>query len=288
MSSFILPDSYSSSLDLKAQHVRKQINKRKIRKILVILITLFIIVITAQLLYYLMILPKLTLNEVKVISNTNYPIDAQVVKGIIGIDVGTEYPGIDTTRIETILMNNLMIKNVKVEKIFPDKLTIIIEEREPLVLSLFKTKKGRTLPLLFDCDGCLIKMGIGVDYFDVPILSGFVSLDELKLGSYLGDKQCRLLKKIKLISTDNRELYSLISELEIKDGGSDNLEIVLYIRGHEMPLLMKESFTQQRLLKAIGVMDALRDVGLDKGISEIDYRSNHISYLYKPGERYDD
>lgn len=287
MSSFIFPENYNRTVDKQAIAVRKRINRKRLRRILVTIITILSILIVMQVSWTLLVLPNMKLKNVEVISSTSFPINPDTVRAVIGIDVGDVYPDIDVKRIESQIMNNLMVEKVQAVKRFPDRLTINITERIPLAMTLFETKEGRMVPVQLDREGYIINVGKGVDYFDLPVVSGGFQMALPVPGERVRRPASSLLNRLNGIALQNPELYRLISEVKINTKGSDNFEILLYIRGHRIPVLLKESFSNARLLRAIGVMDALQDVGKDESILLIDYRSDNITYSYKAGDEND-
>lgn len=287
MSSFAYDDRHFS-LNQEITNSQKQIIRSKIRFFLLLLIFLFSVIIVGNLVWNFLLSPKIQLRTVQIVSEKNLPVDVKQIKAIIGLDVGSSYPAIDCNHIENLLKNHLVVESVKVEKHFPDRLVIYMKNREPIAMGLFVTSEGRTVPVQFDKEGVVLHTGSSIKNFDLPIISGDYTFPVPVSGEKIQGKARNLLGELYSIREENEELFKLISEVKMNHLGSDHYEMVFYVRGHRLPLLMKENFSSTHLLRAIEVMDALKDVDLDKGMTMLDYRSGLITFSRLTGENQDE
>lgn len=284
MSSFTYNEGYAIFAS-EAKRVKKNSLAIKVRAILILSIIIMIFVLSGKLIYNYFILPSITLKSVQIISTNNMAIDANRIKSLINIKEGTSYPSINCQKIEQILISSMSLDDVVAQKRFPDGLVITLTQREPLVIALYNNASKKSIPVLFDKAGYIISFGKDVTNWDYPVLSGDIDFPPLVSGKQFFGKTLQILESLNQIKLNNSQLYALISEVHLEKIGEDNFDLLFYIRGHKMPLVMKESFDSPHLLRVIAVMDALKDVGLDEKIKLIDYRSQHITYTYKEGEQ---
>lgn len=287
MSSFAYDDRHIP-LNQEISKTEKRIIRSKIRLLLLLIIFVLLTIIASELVWSFLIAPRIQLRTVQILSENNLPVDVKQLKAIIGLDVGSSYPSIDCKKIERLIQNHLMVESVRVEKHFPDRLLIHLKNREAIAIGLFLTPEGRSVPVQFDKEGYLLHSGSAIENFDLPILSGDYDFPLPILGERIEGKAQPLLASLYQIREENEELFKLISEIKMNHIGSDHYEILFYVRGHRVPLLMKENFDSTSLLRAIEVMDALKDVDLDKGMSMLDYRSGLIIFSRESGENDDE
>lgn len=287
MSSFVYDDRHIL-VNQEISKTEKKIIRSGIRLFLLFVIFVLLMIIISEIVWGFLISPKIQLRTVQIISENNIPVDVKQIKAIIGVDTGSSYPSIDCKKIENLIRNHLVVESVRVEKHFPDRLSIHLKNREAIAIGLFLTEEGRSVPVQFDKEGYVLHSGSAIKDFDLPILSGDYNFPLPVSGERIEGKAQNLLNSLYTIREENEELFKLISEIKMNNIGSDHYEVFFYVRGHRIPLLMKENFDSTYLLKAIEVMDALKDVDLDKGMTMLDYRSGFIIFSRKSGENDDE
>ena len=286
MSSFTYNEGYSI-LSAQTKVNKKNVVRKKTKALLILLIIIMSLILCGKLVYNYFILPSITLKTVQIISTNNMPVDAQKIKRLINLQEGCSYPSINCQKITQTLLNSMSLEDCVAQKKFPDRLVITITQREPLVIALYNNGVGKSLPVLFDKAGYIVSFGKDITNWDYPVISGDILFPPLIQGEQFFGKPLQVLESLSQIKTQNSPLYALISEIHFESIDGDNFDLLFFIRGHRIPLVMKENFDEPHLLKVIGVMDALKDVELDKKIALIDYRSQHITYTYKKGESID-
>lgn len=287
MSSFVYDDRRILA-NQEISKTEKKIIRSRIRLFLLFVIFVLLMIIISEVVWGFLISPKIQLRTVQIISENNISVDVKQIKAIIGVDAGSSYPSIDCKKIENLIRNHLVVESVRVEKHFPDRLLIHLKNREAIAIGLFLTEEGRSVPVQFDKEGYVLHSGSAIKDFDLPIFSGDYDFPLPVSGERIEGKAQNLLNSLYTIREENEELFKLISEIKMNNIGGDHYEVFFYIRGHRVPLLMKENFDSAYLLKAIGVMDALKDVDLDKEIKMLDYRSGFIIFSRKSGENDDE
>lgn len=158
------------------------------------------------------------------------------------------------SRIETHPL--VVVKEIKKE--FPDTISIIIEERAPLII----LKEGSRLYELSK-EGYILNNGERLASFDLPILSDFpLDADKSKVGNV---EVLSLLDLFADIRKNEPSLYHMISEIVYtKD------ELILYPKDLDFPTLIEHYFKKKKLKRLQGILSLQKQKGATNGF--IDYR----------------
>ena len=103
---------------------------------------------------------------------------------------------INTNKIENFIKNDIRVKKVSIKKLFPSKIEVVLEEREPYVY----VKKGEET-LLADKD-----LNIYGDILEDPSRN-------IPVIDYTSDESLNGIKKI-LYKIKNKDFYAIISEIK--------------------------------------------------------------------------
>ena len=79
---------------------------------------------------------------------------------IAGISGGSTYISINAEEAEALLSRHPLVESAKVVKRFPDRLSIFLEPRKAVALTLARVN-GRTQPVYFDRHGVAFRIGTG-------------------------------------------------------------------------------------------------------------------------------
>ena len=113
---------------------------------------------------------------------------------------------INTNKIENFIKNDIRVKKVSIKKLFPSKIEVVLEEREPYVY----VKKGEET-LLADKD-----LNIYGDILEEPAKN-------IPIIDYTNDESLKEMKTI-LSKIQNKDFYAMISEIRQSE---KNYEILL-------------------------------------------------------------
>ena len=113
---------------------------------------------------------------------------------------------INTNKIENFIKNDIRVKKVSIKKLFPSKIEVVLEEREPYVY----VKKGEET-LLADKD-----LNIYGDILEEPSKN-------IPVINYTNDESLKEIKTI-LSKIQNKDFYAMISEIRQSE---KNYEILL-------------------------------------------------------------
>lgn len=172
---------------------------------------------------------KSNLTVSKVTVEGNRIVEANEILQLAQVKPGTPLYDLDLATIRNNVVSNFFIKDAVVERDLPSTVRITVYERSPIAII------NRADILYIDEEGVVLPHSISKETFDLPILSGLPSAASLKAGTTLRDADVQealaILSASKLVS---KELYHLISEVHLRNGG----DVVLYAAEWGVPIIM--------------------------------------------------
>lgn len=168
---------------------------------------------------------------------------------------GTLMYDVDLMVMQKDIASHPFIKDVVVERDLPATLKIGVTERIPLAM----INTGEILYV--DGEGVVLPHSISKEVFDLPMLTGSIPGD-VSIGRTLrhADVQqaLRILAAAKLV---NKELYHLISEVRLRNGG----DLVLYASEDGVPIIFGRDHIAEKLVKLEAFWnDIVREQGLQR------------------------
>ena len=144
-----MSDSYIYTGMDKYYAAEKTDNKAKILKVLVVVLSLFLIL---EALLYTVVMPCLSTAKVTFSGLSSLQADELLLEG--GISSNVSWMEFDTAGFASSLASNAAIESVTVEKKFPDQILVKVTERAPVCCSLVNVD-GKTLPIQIDKNGVI-------------------------------------------------------------------------------------------------------------------------------------
>lgn len=241
------------------------------------LILIAAVILVAECIWLFVVSPCMPFSTVEV--NTFPGFDRAAVLAMAGIGERASWLTVDTAAAEKALAGFYLIKSARVIKRFPDRLRIYLEPRRAVAFSLAPVS-GRMLPVFFDQDGVIFKIG-GEDSMvspNLPIISGLV-FGQPGLGTRLPSVFGSFLSGLEKIGTNSPELLSAISEIRINRKPFDGFDITLYPLHNPVKVRLENTLTEDILRYVLLVLDVVHAEELSSG--EIDFRSSVASYTIK-------
>jgi cell division protein FtsQ len=167
-----------------------------------------------------------------------------------------------------------------VVKRFPDRLSIYLEPRQAVALSLAKLE-GRLLPLYYDRHGVVFMAGSGVGEkmtSNIPVISG-LNFENPVLGMRLPDSLKPLLENLEKINRSAPELLAAVSEIEIRAKPFDGFDLVLYPLHSPIRVRLENTMNEDTLRYVMLLLDVFKSRSSIP--EEIDFRSGMGSYKVK-------
>ena len=174
---------------------------------------------------------------------------------LIKVQKNTQIQEIDLMAVRRNIMSHHFIKDAVVERDLPATLKITVKERVPLAII------NSAEILYLDEDGVVLPHSISKQLFDLPVLTGMPDGLSLAPGATLHNadiqEALRILANSKLVS---RELYHLISEVRLHNGG----DIVLYASEWGVPIIFGRGEIPNKLVRLEAFWnDVVRERGSD-------------------------
>ncbi|MDR1902262.1 MAG: FtsQ-type POTRA domain-containing protein [Treponema sp.] len=240
-----------------------------------------------ELVWLLGIRPCLPLYRVEI---TDIPgLDRETILAWAGVGKKSSFFSINKERAELSLKALPQIESVLIQKVFPDRLRIILTERPAIAMSLVRID-GRMVPIYFDKEGVLIRIGNDTGgraaarpvknpgQETVPLISGLV-FNEPVLGMRLPASFASFLADLEKIHTATPVLLQAISEIQINRKAYESFDLVLYPVHQTIRVRTGSDINEEMLRYIILMLDVLKTKKMN--VEEIDFRAGMASYIIK-------
>jgi cell division protein FtsQ len=252
----------------------------KERKMLIMATALLGALLVTEILFNLILAPRLRVNSV--VLESDFGIKDEALLNITGLDRNNWFFSLDTEELEESLEKLTVVEEAVVEKKFPNKMSIRIQSRQPLVMSLVMGE-GELNPFIIDKQGVVFLTGRDVFSYNLPLLEGLDSSWD-QSNPILSDDVIPLLEDLDRLRKDSAHLYNIISEINILPRERGVLDIELHLTTHRIPVLLDLPVTEEKMNQAVMVIDVMEKEGLERKIEEIDLRSGSIVYKEREAE----
>lgn len=175
-----------------------------------------------------------------------------------------------------ILSSESCIKNVEVEKHFPDKILVNINERNPVALT-YVNFNGKCVPMQIDDAGVLFsnKNNAQVAQSGLPIISG-IPVDNMTGGMRIPSKYKVLIEQIAQIQSLPQKYFAAVSEICVVPKDSGNYELILIPSSGHIKVLTDRALNEEALKYMMIVLDVVKQLKPDA--QTVDMRYGSVSY----------
>jgi cell division protein FtsQ len=256
----------------------KNASTGKIEKNLRRLLIVAAIVLGAECIWLFGVSPCIPLSTLEVKGFPGF--DGAAVLEVAGIGAKTSYVSVNVKEAENLIGSHHLVESVRVVKRFPDRLSIYLQPRRAVALSM-TTIGGRQTPVYFDKHGVIIKIGTTQDQPappHLPVISGIVITD-VKPGMRLPAALTPFLHELSVIEENAPVLLDAISEIRINRKPFDGFDIVLYPVHNPVRVLLGNSITEETLRYVLVMLDVFREKSMRP--VELDFRSVMSPYSVK-------
>ena len=202
---------------------------------------------------------KSNLKVKRVTIEGNRIVETAELTQLIKVPKNTQLQEIDLMAVRRDIMSHHFIKDAVVERDLPATLKVTVKERVPLAII------NSTEILYLDEDGVVLPHSISKQLFDLPVLTGMPEGLALMPGATLKNadiqEALRVLASSKLVS---KELYHLISEVRLRNGG----DIVLYASEWGVPIIFGRGEIANKLVRLEAFWN---DVVHERGSDNLQY-----------------
>ena len=193
-----------------------------------------------------------------------------------GISDSSSYFSVNAKAIEKALSQISPIESARVFKYFPGRLRIILEGRRAVASSL-ASLNGQTVPVLFDSQGVIFKVGGTTLSPVLPVVSGLV-IEDPAPGMRLPGVVIPFLQELEKIEFSSPELLSAVSEFRIDRKPYDGFDLILYPTYRKIKVRLSE-LNEDLLRYALLMVDVLSS--REGEIDILDFRFGIASYIPK-------
>jgi cell division protein FtsQ len=243
----------------------------RVTRLLTVIIAALGAVLAAEVVFHLVVSPRLTVTRVEITAGAGLPLTDQAILRLAGLPESMNYYAIHTQDVARRLGTHPSVREATVKKRFPDTIMIHVESRIPVALSLVEIE-GATVPVALDDEGVVFQIGESVSELDLPVLSG-LRFEDVALGQQLDGALVGLLKDLRLLRSAHPALYALVSELRLVKKRRTDPEALLYLRSHPIRARIGAELRPETLREILLVLDVLLGRGVVQDLEEVDFRA---------------
>ncbi len=266
--SFLMDDAENAA----AEKAEKKI------KFIKIIFCVLCFALLCELVIYKYVMPSFSSPKVTVTGQKLYSAE-EIARMLIPMNSSTWFD-FDVNQAVAILSSEAGIDHVSVEKRFPDKIFVNIDEREPVAVT-FVMENGRSAPVQIDKNGVLFpsKHLPASEDEVLPIVSG-LPVEYMSKGMRIPVKYRPLIEEISKISELPQKYFASISEICVLPKDSGNYELALIPSQTKVKVLTDRALNEDALKYMMVVLDVVKQIGTD--VSEVDLRYGSVSYTTRP------
>ncbi len=234
-----------------------------LRRGLVVLNIGLLSVIILQVGFYTWLAPRLVLDYV-LIQGTARP---QALIEYLGLKKGTPFYLLDENQIQERLMALPEIRSASVLKRFPDSLTIVVDQRQPVGIVLHPESLE---VFLIDREGVVFpkQSDARLDYL---LISGLF-WDEGSTSPRLDPRYVSFLEDLYQVKAQEPGIYDLISEVKIELSQTGFTLKIAFVHSR-VPVLFSRPLTVDNLKQALLLLDLIRTESWEQEVLELDMRT---------------
>ncbi|MDC7240962.1 MAG: FtsQ-type POTRA domain-containing protein [Spirochaetales bacterium] len=246
----------------------------RVRKILFVSIAVVLFLLVLQIVFRLVILPRMEIAQILLECNLNLSDQEILMMG--GLTGSENYLSLDAAELVSRYESSPLIRKAYVEKQFPATLKLVLYGRS--ALGTVFVEGGREV-MVFDEYGVLYNAVDSSPYRDLPVLSG-LDLEDI---TALPEALTPFLRDLMTLKADSPLLFNQISELSVKKLEGALYEVLLYTSAYGLPVLVSTGLNDGVMKKILLVLDSL-DTGTQAGeIEYADFRTDQVVLKIREG-----
>ena len=268
-----LEENYFFSEELEGSSNEKTEKKIKLIKVIFCVLCFALL---CELVIYKYVMPSFSSPKVTVTGQKEYTAE-EIARLLLPMN-STNWFDFDVEQAVALLSSEAGIEHVSVEKKFPDKIYVNVEEREPVAVT-FVMENGRTSPVQIDKNGVLFpgKKAVSAAPDEVlPIVSG-LPVEYMSKGMRIPAKYRPLIDQISKISGLPQHYFASLSEICVLPKDSGNYELALIPSQSKVKVLTDRALNEDALKYMLVVLDVVNQIGTD--VAAVDLRYGSVSYI---------
>ncbi len=239
-----------------------------IRPVLKGFIGLLVVLLVLELAFHLVAAPNLKL--AKLVFLGDRPRLESSVGKLLGLRDHEYYFSIDEGMLKSRLEALAWVKTARVEKSFPDTLTVELEVRKALAVSLVG---GAVLSV--DEDGWVFDVRTDSQGLDLPVISG-VTFESLKPGIRFPETVLPLFERLSELRHSSPGLFRMVSEIELQRNDRGGFDAVFYPIHTPVRILLGDRWDQASIQQMFVLLDLVSRQGWTGKTKEIDFRATPV------------
>jgi cell division protein FtsQ len=183
---------------------------------------------------------KSNLKVKRVTIEGNRIVETAEITQLIKVPKNTQLQDVDLAAVRRDILSHHFIKDVVVERDLPATLKVTVKERVPLAII------NSAEILYLDEDGVVLPHSMSKQLFDLPVLTGMPEGVTLTPGATI--KHADIQEALEILATSklvNKELYHMISEVRLRNGG----DVVLYAAEWGVPIIFGRGQIADKLVR---------------------------------------
>ena len=236
-----------------------------VRPALKILIALLCGLLVLEMAFHLVAAPNLRLSKLNFTGD--HPHVEANLGGLLGLRDHEYYFSVDEAAVKSKLEALPWVKTAKVEKRFPDTLTIDLKVRQTLAVGLVG---GAVLSI--DDKGFVFDVRTDAQGLDVPVISG-VAFESLNPGSQFPPEVLPFFQRLSDLRRSAPGLFRMISEVQLRRNDRGTFDAVFYPASIPVRIVLGDRWDQATIQQMFVLLDLVQRQGWTGKTKEIDFRA---------------
>ena len=183
----------------------------------------------------------------------------------------------DTSKAASVLTSVSSIESVSVDKHFPDRVVVHVQERIPVARTILSVQNKST-PVLIDRNGVMFSVPSFKADSSIPLVSG-LPVNDAQSGMRIPQTYRSLIAQIANLRALPQKYFSAVSEICVMPKEYGNYELVLYPIHTHIRVLTGRDLQEDDLKYMMVLLDVVKSI--DANVSLVDLRYGAVSYRSK-------
>jgi len=239
-----------------------------VRPLLRITIVVLSVLLGLELAFHLVAAPNLKLT--KLVFTGDRPRTEVPMGSLLGLRDREFYFSVDEEAVKARLEALPWVKEARVDRKFPDTLTVALKVRQALAVCLVG---GAVLSV--DDEGMVFEVRTDSRGLDVPVISG-VAFEALKAGSRFPQAVRPLFDRLADLRRTSPGLLRMISEVQLKRNDRGGFDAIVYPAKTPVRIVLGDRWDQSTIQQMFVLLDLVEKQGWAAKTREIDFRATPV------------
>ena len=239
-----------------------------VRPTLKVTIALLVVALILELAFHLVAAPNLRLS--KLVFNGDRPRIDTSAGALLGLRDQEYYFSVDEATLKARLEAFPWVKKAVVAKRFPDTLTVDLQVRKALAISLVG---GAVLSM--DEEGWVFDVRTDARGLDLPVISG-VAFESLKAGTRFPIQVLPLFERLAELQRSSPGLFRMVSEIHLRRNEKGSFDAVFYPAHTPVRIVLGDQWDLASIQQMFVLLDLVKREGWTKKTKEIDFRATPV------------